>query len=87
MPCGGIYPISKESDFGKMHGSSDHDECFHCGKAIQTEDLMFCDEWDCYLHRDCVIEFLKGEEGKIVLAHGHSVVLYWEKEADGSQSK
>lgn len=80
MPCGGIYPIGKESDFGKMHGTSDYDNCFYCGGNIKEEDLMFCDEWDCYLHRVCVVPFLETEAGKIVIEHGHQVILYLEKE-------
>jgi len=87
MPCGGIYPVVSGSDFDNMHGSSANDDCFLCGKEIEKKDLMFCDEWDCYLHRDCVVEFLKTEEGQIVLRHGHQVVLYWEKEEDAKSEQ
>jgi len=80
MPCGGIYPITPDHDFGKMHGTSLNDNCFYCGKGIEPVDLMFCDEWDCYLHRHCVILFLETEEGQVVVNHGHQVVLYWENQ-------
>jgi len=82
MPCGGIYPITPKHPFGEMHGKSNYDNCFHCNKEIKSEDLMFCDEWDCYLHRDCVMDFLKSEDGQVVLLHGHEVVLYYEKETE-----
>jgi hypothetical protein len=36
---------------------------------------LWCEEWDAPLHTGCVEEFLKTPDGKIVLAHGHSIVL------------
>lgn len=82
MPCGGIWPLKPDHDYAKMHGNSAFDECFYCNKDIQPEDLMWCEEWDCYLHRDCVVPFLKTDEGLIVLKHGHIVVLYLEHTED-----
>lgn len=64
MPCGGIYPFSE------------HDgECFVCRKDDPKPDHI-CHEWDCFLHRDCIPEFLLTAEGKIVWqAHGHEVIM------------
>lgn len=61
MPCGGIYPLSDDSG-----------ECFHCGKEGAKH---FCEEWDCFIHAICVLDFLKDKEGQIVIHHGHQVVL------------
>jgi hypothetical protein len=81
MPCGGIYPLLPDHDFAKMHDNAvvEH-HCFDCGQPIKPEDLMFCDEWDCYLHRACVMSFLDTPEGEVVILHGHEVILYLEGE-------
>lgn len=66
MPCGGIgfggplYPDVWEGD------------CFHCGKPGANH---FCDEWDCFLHAECVLPFLATEEGQIVIEHKHRIVI------------
>jgi hypothetical protein len=71
MPCGGIYPIrgSWIEELGNTKG-----ECYFCGKNTHINDL-FCEEWDCYLHKECVKPFLETKEGKIVLKHGHDISL------------
>jgi hypothetical protein len=78
MPCGGIYPLrhpdGSEAHFAApMLGTSDYDACFYCGK-LDPPCTHFCDEWDCYLHGDCIDAFLATEEGQIVLLHGHEVI-------------
>jgi len=88
MPCGGIYPVVEDSELGQFHRKGSlYNDCFYCNKEIDYKDLMFCDEWDCYLHRDCVIDFLKTEEGKVVLGHGHAVILYLENPNEDSDDK
>ena len=62
MPCGGIYPVCPQEDI-----------CFYCGKTGLLDH--FCDEWDTGLHAECVEPFLKTEEGKVVLAHGHRIIV------------
>ncbi len=67
MPCGGIYPIDvpewlMQSDMG----------CWVCQEKDE-KPYSFCEEWDCYLHDDCVDEFLKSPEGEIVTSHNHEV--------------
>lgn len=79
MPCGGIYPLVKGHPYEKLHGHSLNDNCFFCGEKIEKEDLVFCEEWDSYLHRACVPAFLKTPEGQVVLTHGHEVILYYEQ--------
>lgn len=66
MPCGGIYPIG-ESIHKKLYNNH---PCWQCGKP--GCDLVLV-EWDSYLHSACVDEFLRTEEGKIVLVHNHEV--------------
>jgi len=63
MPCGGIYPAKVEAGDG---------ECMHCGKEDPIPTL-YCEEWDCFLHVDCVPDFLETDEGLIVLDHGHEI--------------
>lgn len=65
MPCGGI---GKYTDVppGK---------CFQCGEDGATH---YCHEWDCMLHADCVVPFLSSEEGELVIAHGHTVTIWFE---------
>lgn len=65
MPCGGIYP-------GGPCGPEDDYPCWVCR---EKECDLFCDEWDTPLHSRCVAKFLESDEGRIVLAHGHEVVI------------
>jgi hypothetical protein len=62
MPCGGIYPDPNESGH----------KCFHCHKEGADH---FCEEWDGFLHGECVPAFLMTEEGRIVIAHGHDIFI------------
>lgn len=78
MPCGGIWPATEE--IKKYFNEHPEHDCLWCGKNVEEKDLMWCEEWDCYLHRDCVMDFLKGEEGQVVIKHGHQVILYFESE-------
>lgn len=61
MPCGGIYPI-KESSY----------LCWACNKPGADHELV---EWDSVIHGACVREFLKGEEGQIVVRHEHLIQI------------
>jgi len=65
MPCGGIYPVSD----GPAHG-----KCWVC-YSDDPEPMLFCEEWDTFLHAKCVLKFLNSKEGKIVLLHKHPVYI------------
>lgn len=64
MPCGGIRPL--------LSRQSSHYPCWVCN--LKDCDL-WCEEWDTPIHSRCVPRFLKTEEGKIVLDHGHGVQM------------
>ena len=64
MPCGGIYPMEGRRGV----------ECFYCEGRTPIPD-HYCEEWDAFLHGKCVEPFLTTEEGKIVIEHGHEVVV------------
>jgi hypothetical protein len=70
MPCGGIYPLTQH--FAGPMADADS-ECFQCGQHVPAV-THFCDEWDCYLHGDCIDAFLASDEGQIVTLHGHEVI-------------
>lgn len=78
MPCGGIYPVYIE---GGVHPflPGAQPGCFVCGGEWPKSDLdfhvYFCDEWDCWIHRKCVHQFLVSPEGLCVLRHGHTIQL------------
>jgi len=80
MPCGGIVPVQgswiEDSINAALGAPTDPEssDCFLCGKPI-TADMHFCEEWDALLHMECVEPFLKTDEGKVVIAHGHPVVV------------
>lgn len=67
MPCGGILPVGGESTV----------LCFLCRK--KGADL-FVLEWDANLHSGCVRQFLRTEEGQIVVRHRH-VICFMENNA------
>jgi hypothetical protein len=69
MPCGGIYPIAG-SALEKF--TNDKQPCWMCDKGSCD---CFCDEWDTMIHSACVPAFLETDEGKIVLAHRHEVIV------------
>lgn len=71
MPCGGIYPVGTPG--GIPFGESGRErQCFYCHKSGAD---YFCEEWDCSLHRACILPFLATEEGGVVLAHGHQIII------------
>lgn len=61
MPCGGIYPIE----------ASDH-PCWACNKPGANHELI---EWDAVIHGACVRDFLKTDEGQIVVRHQHLIQI------------
>lgn len=64
MPCGGIYAVASVSGH----------PCFYCHSSKVRCD-HWCTEWDAPLHACCVIPFLETTEGRLVLDHGHEVVV------------
>jgi hypothetical protein len=78
MPCGGIYPVAgswiEPGITATLDDSPDNTTCFQCDQPI-LDHAHFCEEWDCLLHRECIPAFLETDEGKIVLAHGHDVII------------
>lgn len=48
-------------------------ECWHCGKPGSD---CFLEEWDSFIHSECVPDFLKTEEGQVVLHHKHHVGVW-----------
>ena len=69
MPCGGIYPIKGSWAEAFMKPEM---PCWQCNKGGCD---LFCMEWDAVLHSTCVPAFLETDDGKIVLNHGHAVVV------------
>ena len=67
MPCGGI----------DLYSDVPPGKCWFC----HLEGAMhYCHEWDCMLHAGCVIPFLLSDEGKIVIAHGHTVTIWYDEQ-------
>ena len=64
MPCGGIYPT--EISEPNRH------TCWACNKGSPDH---FMEEWDAFIHGTCVREFLKTEEGQIVVLHKHHIQI------------
>ena len=64
MPCGGIFPTLP----------AEGHRCFACGESKPAPDHCLI-EWDADIHGKCVAEFLKTDEGRIVLDHGHGIVV------------
>jgi hypothetical protein len=66
MPCGGII---------KVEGTWPDEPivfCRHCQKVIvKMEDARFVIEWDDFIHEHCTEDYLKTDEGKIIIQHGH----------------
>ena len=67
-PCGGIT----NSVLGMYEPKGG--PCFTCGEQV-TEHGLFVEEWDAIIHRDCLGEFLCSEEGKVVMAHKHQIIV------------
>ena len=72
MPCGGIFPIVGSWVEGVAPADLDERTCWIC--AGGRSDL-YCEEWDCYLHRRCLGRFLVTEEGALVLTHQHLIYV------------
>ena len=74
MPCGGIYPVrgSWVEQLPNPPGKVDI-RCWQCGKSTPVP-THFCDEWDTFLHAECIDAFLNSEEGRVVMEHGHEVI-------------
>lgn len=64
MPCGGIYPI--EASTASAY------PCWACNKRGADH---FVEEWDAFIHKDCIREFLKNEEGQVVVQHKHLIQI------------
>lgn len=64
MPCGGVYPA-------KLTQPNPY-TCWACNKKGVDH---FVEEWDGYIHGTCVREFLKGEEGQVVVRHKHHIQI------------
>lgn len=80
MPCGGIYPVGLkdvDSENGNMLLPGAQRLCLSCGGRFRPNDdyVYFCEEWDCWIHRECVHEFIQSAEGKVTLSHGHAIEL------------
>lgn len=75
-PCGGIYPISRKI----VCNPESNYLCFVCGKFDPFPD-HYCEEWECFLHGDCIEPFLKTYEGGVVLDHKHDVII---RKSDGT---
>lgn len=68
MPCGGIVPIEVFPG-AEWAGAM---VCWHCEKKVPM-GAYFCYEWDCLLHEACIPDFLKSDEGQIIVLHGHTI--------------
>lgn len=89
MPCGGIYPIELPTKY--LPG--EQPDCMVCVTPWRPNDdyTYFCDEWDCWIHRECIHEFLVTDEGRCVIAHCHEIVIREEEPekemVDGPEEK
>lgn len=75
MPCGGIRPVLVKDETSYLPGAQKW--CFQCREVWneEAEYVYFCDEWDCWICRECIHEFLQTEEGKIVIRHKHEILI------------
>jgi hypothetical protein len=63
MPCGGIIPLDQVNK---------EERCLICDKSDTDH---FCEEWDSMLHVKCATTMFRTDEGKILISHGHEIVL------------
>jgi len=71
MPCGGIFPVKGSwVEYYSIHDLPHR--CIYCDEIGGV--THFCEEWDGFLHAQCIDQFLMTEEGKIVVEHGHEIV-------------
>lgn len=40
----------------------------------------FCEEWDCFLHARCIVEFMQTTQGQMIIQHGHVVQIDFSKD-------
>ena len=67
MPCGGVY------FGGPLYPDVWTGECISCGQGNADH---FVDEWDAFIHAECVIGWLqRTEEGQVVLNHAHNIII------------
>lgn len=64
MPCGGIYPCSDPLVVNCA--------CWECGKPNCDH---YAEEWDTGIHKDCILRFLSGEEGQVIVRHKHLIQI------------
>jgi hypothetical protein len=68
MPCGGVYPVENPKNAW----------CWMCGsKTCDNKPegpWSFVEEWDALIHDRCIDDFLKTDDGKVVLSHNHEIV-------------
>lgn len=71
MPCGGIYPVSGDLEDKEI------DTCLCCGKSLAHAEPGYAVlEWDCFIHKDCLDDFLKTPEGEVILKHKHEIIRH-----------
>jgi hypothetical protein len=76
MPCGGIYPI-EYTRWKDCYIPGAQEKCFVCRDPWDPNAayVYFCDEWDCWIHKGCIHEFLLTEEAKVVIRHKHEIQI------------
>lgn len=71
MPCGGVFTVQPLKEWKEWY-----DSCCFCNKFVlngKTPD-HYVEEWDGFmLHGECVMAWLKTEEGRCVNLHLHEV--------------
>lgn len=78
MPCGGIFPIAQHFSRAFLDLPADattNHTCWQCKLPVDLKTDLFVEEFDSYLHRDCLGDFLCTPEGRLVVAHGHMVFV------------
>ncbi len=73
-PCGGVWPCKPLKEY-----ISPDWHCFFCHKWEDKDGKLpdhHCEEWDAMLHGGCVEEFLKTDDGKLVIDHNHLIQIY-----------
>lgn len=77
MPCGGIYAVVEHFSRALLEQdrANPHYTCLQCDRAIEVTEDLFVEEFDAFLHRGCLGEFLCEPAGQLVLAHGHAIVV------------
>ncbi len=74
MSCGGITPIRP-----LVEELSPAYKCLGCFKWLDDDNGTpdhFVEEWDGFLHGNCIEDYLKTDEGKCVIMHNHVIQVY-----------